>query len=488
MTTIRQMAGSRHIETHLVKLYKNQPRLYVSFSNKESICANRLVYNPEQPDALLLTIPEHCASETGVPVITYFMDGCPHSFRADIIGCRNTGAGKAFLRISRPGIIRVVNRRSFLRLKPVQGEPIEISVTQPGNRSVCFQAQDISGGGLSVCIPKTANLFADKNDIPIRINLPGFGMVPTRVAPRSVHELAQAVRIGAQFTSISNESQLKISQYIIGRILKHSASKRPVAQDNPPDICVVGFNSQPAILDCLQPQYRVLPCSLTSNATELVRLSPDVLVFDLRSDLPASVILELKRLPNMNHVPTIVVTDNTEFKQTMDAVIIQKLVDPAILIDTIESVLVDKHITDASAAFTLDRGRGGTLLLMNLDGGLPRQTTNWLADRCYTIVNLADTKCFLHRVLDVMPSAVIISAPHGPELQSLCRMLFLNKKTKNIPIAVVTDTASEAFPGVPLPESVRLISNALPARQLARQLLQATATEAGDCIEEAQHA
>jgi c-di-GMP-binding flagellar brake protein YcgR len=125
-----------------------------------------------------------------------------------------------YFKIQFPDKITERERRQHFRVRPSATNPIQIRLALPDSDTIDVEVMDIGGGGISFAVQKHLNYFNVGDSLYLDINLPTYGWVSALVEVKNITILQSMVRIGVEFSRISEDAYKMIMQYVTAKIME----------------------------------------------------------------------------------------------------------------------------------------------------------------------------------------------------------------------------------------------------------------------------
>jgi c-di-GMP-binding flagellar brake protein YcgR len=350
MTTIRQIQTTEQIKAHFLLAYHVQPAMTVCFDSTVTSEVNRLMLNSKGPDEIVLKIiSPHLPKATDVSV-KYMLDGFEHHFVSRIIDVKPLGNAGSFLKIRLPTVIRAVNRRNSVRINPSGRESVQVALFLSDRAPASCLVIDISMGGFALIVPSSDPIISYQDEIKGELHLPDHTILPTMVKIRNMIQQQDRYRIGMEFSSMSKDTLKKLMDYIVGHTVKNRDIQSSAPAKQQPHLCLIHDNQRYGdTLNYLEPFYHLVRQDIRADLKPMIQMIPDVLLFNLDTIRPHTLIPKIRTLTNMKKTPAIVINEDDAMDACMDATILSQFKDPAALIEAVEhSIGSDGNLPNGS--------------------------------------------------------------------------------------------------------------------------------------------
>ena len=443
MTTFRQIKSVELIKRHLSFVYRIQPIIEIRCAGAV-IGTTRIVYDTTHPDEIVIRASAPTIPKAGVLKLSYFADGFEHHFESEIVKIRSLGAG-AILKISRPDTISAINRRNYLRLCPSCQEPLNVTLETAQSGSTRYPVQDISASGFSLLVPFEDDLFACQKEIGFTLDLPDYGNIRAAVTLRNLTKCNVGLRIGVEISSISDENKKKLVDYTVAQTLKNRNPTGIGQESQAPTLCLIYDNeNNDDALAYLEQPYRLIRHNINSDWKPMARVSPDVLLFNLNSIDPSTLLSKIRNLANLKQVPAIVIADKQGLDLSCDATVLSQFRDPAALIEAVEQSIPPTNrpskIVSGSDHLNLEQTQNhGTILILNLKNKNIQKLVEAIEMQQFVVLIIKELKGILDIINKIRPVLIGIYSDVGISIENLLRMMKINKYTKKVPVFFLED-------------------------------------------------
>ena len=459
MTTIRQIQTAEQIKTHFLLAYHVQPTMTVCFDGTVTSEVNRLIFNSNGPDEIVLKIiSPHLPKATDVSV-KYMIDGFEHHFISRIIDVKPLGNVGSFLKIRLPGVIRAVNRRNSVRINPSGQEPVRVTLSLSDKAPISCLVIDISMGGFALIVPSGDPVITYPYEIKGELHLPDQNILPTMVKLRNMIQQQDRYRIGMEFNSMSKDTLKKLMGYIVGHTVKNRDIQSSAPTRQQPLLCLIHDNQRhDDTLNYLEPFYHLVRQDIKADLKPIIQMVPDVLLFNLDTIKPHTLIPKIRTLTNLKKTPAIVINEDDAMDACLDATTLSQFKDPAALIEAVEqSISSGGNLPNGSPISLTNYSekkietdpkcvkKDKTILVMDLKQNIPAKLVEAIESRHITVRIHTDLKGIFDHIKKIKPISVVINSDFDAIFGNLLKILSINKFTKKLPLLIMADplTASQ---------------------------------------------
>jgi c-di-GMP-binding flagellar brake protein YcgR len=187
----------------------------VVINNKITLHDCRLICKADKEMELSVQIASGNCPETGDVDLTCILPKASYTFRSRIIPeTRTDSQGYRSFKIQFPDRITEEEKRQYFRVRPSETNPIQIRLAAPDSDTIDVEAMDIGGGGISFAVLKNENCFNIGDPLYLDINLPTFHWLSALAVIKNITALQNTVRIGVEFSRVSEDAYAIIMQYI----------------------------------------------------------------------------------------------------------------------------------------------------------------------------------------------------------------------------------------------------------------------------------
>jgi c-di-GMP-binding flagellar brake protein YcgR len=200
----------------------------VSVIINDSITLNdcRLIYKTDKKIELLVQVASGNYPETGDVEIVCTLPKASYTFKSKIIPQQEIDSQDyKYFKIQLPDTITKEEKRQYFRIRPSETNPIQIRLAVPDSHAINVEVMDIGGGGISFAVMKNINYLNIGDPLYLDINLPTHSWLSALVEVKNITTLQNTVRIGVEFSRVSEVAYKTIMQYITAKITeKRSAN------------------------------------------------------------------------------------------------------------------------------------------------------------------------------------------------------------------------------------------------------------------------
>jgi c-di-GMP-binding flagellar brake protein YcgR len=191
----------------------------VVINDKITLNDCRLIYKTDKELALLVQAASGNCPETGDVELTCTLPKASYTFKSSIIQQQNTDSqNHKYFKIQLPDKIREEEKRQYFRVRPSETNPIQIRLAVPDSDIIDVEVMDIGGGGVSFAVMKSKNYFNIGDPLYLDINLPTYNWLSALAEVKNITTLQNTVRIGVEFSRVSEDAYKIIMQYITAKM------------------------------------------------------------------------------------------------------------------------------------------------------------------------------------------------------------------------------------------------------------------------------
>jgi c-di-GMP-binding flagellar brake protein YcgR len=203
------------IEKELQDISKFATSVSIVINNTTTCNDCRLIYKPDNGKELFIQVTSSIFFETGDVELTCALPRALYTFKSRIIPQKEIDSqGYNYFKIQMPDKITKGERRQYFRIRPSETNLIQIRLAMPDSETIDVETMDIGGGGISFAVPKNVNYFNVGDPLYLDINLPDFNWLSALADVKNITALQNTVRIGVEFSRISEDAYKIIMEYI----------------------------------------------------------------------------------------------------------------------------------------------------------------------------------------------------------------------------------------------------------------------------------
>jgi c-di-GMP-binding flagellar brake protein YcgR len=198
----------------------------VSVVMNDTIVLNdcRLIYKTDGESKLLIQTASGDCLETGDVELTCMLPKASYTFSSRIISQENSDSQDyMYFRIQFPDKLIEEEKRQFFRVRPSETNPIQIRLAVPDSETIDVEIMDIGGGGVSFAVQESANYFNIDDPLYLDINLPTYHWLSALAIVKNITTIQSTVRIGVEFSRVSEDAYAIIMQYITSAMTEKRA-------------------------------------------------------------------------------------------------------------------------------------------------------------------------------------------------------------------------------------------------------------------------
>jgi len=207
------------IEKQLRTISEQSTPLNIIINDMVTLKDCRLLYANDDEKELYIQTGYGDYPETGDVELAYILSQTPYTFRSRILSRKaDNSQNTCYLKIQFPDKIDKTEKREYFRVQPSKTNPIQLRLAIPDSDIINANAMDIGGGGVSFALTKDANYFNLGDSLYLDINLPAYDWLSALVVVKHITETQQMVRIGVEFSRISENAYKMIMEYVAGKM------------------------------------------------------------------------------------------------------------------------------------------------------------------------------------------------------------------------------------------------------------------------------
>jgi c-di-GMP-binding flagellar brake protein YcgR len=196
----------------------------VVINNKITFNDCRLIYRADKDVELFVQIASGNCPERGDVDLMCVLPNASYIFKSRIIPQNRTDSqGCRYFKIQFPDKITGEKKRQYFRLRSSATNPIQIRLALPDSVTIDVEAMDIGGGGISFAVQKNENYFDIDDPLYLDINLPTYHWLSALTVVKNITALQNTVRIGVEFSRVSEDAYAIIMQYITAAMTEKRA-------------------------------------------------------------------------------------------------------------------------------------------------------------------------------------------------------------------------------------------------------------------------
>ena len=186
----------------------------------------RFIYKTDKEIELLVQVASDNCPETGDVELTCTLPKASYTFKSSIIPQQKIDSqDHKYFKIQLPDKIREEVKRQYFRVRPSETNPIQIRLAVPDSDTIDVEVMDIGGGGVSFAVMKSKNYFNIGDPLYLDINLPTYNWLSALAEVKNITILQDTVRIGVEFSRVSEDAYKTIMQYITAKMTEKRSAK-----------------------------------------------------------------------------------------------------------------------------------------------------------------------------------------------------------------------------------------------------------------------
>jgi c-di-GMP-binding flagellar brake protein YcgR len=187
----------------------------------------RLIYTTDKGIELLVQAASGNCPETGDVELTCTLPKISYTFKSSILQQQKIDSeDHKYFKIRLPDTITEEEKRQYFRVRPSETNPIQIRLAAPDSDTIDVEVMDIGGGGVSFAVVKSGNSFNIGDPLYLDINLPTYNWLSALAVIKNIATLQDTVRIGAEFSRVSEDAYKIIMQYITAKMTEKRSEKK----------------------------------------------------------------------------------------------------------------------------------------------------------------------------------------------------------------------------------------------------------------------
>jgi c-di-GMP-binding flagellar brake protein YcgR len=181
----------------------------------------RLIFKTDDSKELFIQVTSGSYPETGDVKLTCAHPKALYTFESRIISQKQIDSQDyMYFKIQFPDTITEEEKRKYFRVRPSKTNPIQIRLAVPDSDSINVEVMDIGGGGISFALLKSVNYFNIDDSLYLDINLPTYNWLSALVVVKNIAIQQNMVRIGVEFSRVSEDAYTMIMQYVTGKMME----------------------------------------------------------------------------------------------------------------------------------------------------------------------------------------------------------------------------------------------------------------------------
>ena len=191
----------------------------VVINDKITLNDCRLIYKTDKEIELFVQVASGNCPETGDVELTCTLPKASYTFKSRIIPQQKIDSqDHKYFKIQFPDKITEEEKRQYFRVRPSETNPIQIRLAVPDSDTIDVEVMDIGGGGVSFAVMKSENYFNIGDPLYLDINLPTYNWLSALAVVKNITILQDTVRIGVEFSRVSEDAYKIIMQYITAKM------------------------------------------------------------------------------------------------------------------------------------------------------------------------------------------------------------------------------------------------------------------------------
>jgi c-di-GMP-binding flagellar brake protein YcgR len=179
----------------------------------------RLIYRADNIKELYIQVAAGNYPVRGNLKLTCSNPKASYTFKSKIISRKEIDSEDyMYFKIEFPDKVTEEEKRQHFRVRPSATNPIQIRLAIPDSDSINVEVMDIGGGGISFAVLKSENYFNVGDSLYLDINLPTYNWLSALVVVKNITILQNMIRIGVEFSRVSEEAYKTILQYVTSKM------------------------------------------------------------------------------------------------------------------------------------------------------------------------------------------------------------------------------------------------------------------------------
>ena len=184
----------------------------------------RLIYTTDKGIELLVRVASGNCPETGDVELTCTLPKASYVFKSSILQQHKIDSeDHRYFKIRFPDAITEEEKRQYFRVRPSEANPIQIRLAVPDSDTIDVEVMDIGGGGISFAVMKSGKNLNIGDPLYLDINLPTYNWLSALAVIKNITTLQDTVRIGVEFSRVSEDAYKIIMQYITAKMTEKRA-------------------------------------------------------------------------------------------------------------------------------------------------------------------------------------------------------------------------------------------------------------------------
>ena len=236
-------------------------------------------------------------------------------FKSKIVSQQKIGPDFINLKIHFPEDIAKEERRQYIRVKPAPSDPIRVRFVLTDKTNFAVEAMDISVGGISFVVHEDQDHFKVGKSFSIAFTLPGFGDVNALVTITNICHHLNMVRLGMDFSLISDIGQKTVARYIAGgsykEVQKETAAEMPLTKSN---LCIVDEASRYGRYAFLDDAFNVVKSDFSKGTSSLAAHHPELIIVGSKPPISSNLLMNIRKNRLLKQVPVVLLDGKTKIE------------------------------------------------------------------------------------------------------------------------------------------------------------------------------
>jgi c-di-GMP-binding flagellar brake protein YcgR len=209
------------IERQLQEISELSMPVSIIINDTTTLADCRLIYRTDNIKELFIQVASGNYPVRGDLKLTCSHPKASYIFESKIISQKEIDSSDyMYFKIQFPDMIIEEEKRQHFRVRPSATNPIQIRLAIPDSDSINVEVMDIGGGGISFALLKSVNYFNIDDSLYLDINLPTYNWLSALVVVKNIAIQQNMVRIGVEFSRVSEDAYTMIMQYVTGKMME----------------------------------------------------------------------------------------------------------------------------------------------------------------------------------------------------------------------------------------------------------------------------
>ena len=433
------------IKRHLTELYQLQIAVNLCVEEKVELPGASLIYIRETDTGL--TVKTRTVFIHGQPdiEIIYSHLGKACRFSSRIISIEETTSHYSFYKIEIPELIAMIDRRTYLRVTPSEGEKIYVEFSSAEIGSVNFPVLDISGGGVAFLVPAEFSALQKDTSPSLSLSFPDKRTLVFDALVIDTSNYLKHKRVGVTFINISEIDRAAITRFVFQKQMeaKQATDTAVKIADNGVTIALI-CEADTARYHFLKERNNLRVIKHLTSQNEISRMAPDIVILDVENGNSLQFLDMVKAAQATNFFPILIVGNDPKalvttsefityspppFRENFIVQILRTMVFKSRLFTTCEKI-----------QWRNPNRRETRVLVVGRSESMENSQVQSMENQGFGVILLEDKDGIISRIIDSRPDIIIMDDRfEKTDIFSLCRIMNINKKLRRIPKVLLTD-------------------------------------------------